>query len=110
MFRQESTVVLVALTALCSFTLAVAVTGCGKEPQPSKQENAAEEVGAGGETVDLPREVTIELDGGVKLEMILIPAGEFEMGSPDTGSSVPSNEMPRHRVRITKPFYLGKSR
>jgi formylglycine-generating enzyme required for sulfatase activity len=36
----------------------------------------------------------------VKLEMVLIPAGEFLMGD--------ELEKPAHRVRITKPFYLGK--
>ena len=38
-----------------------------------------------------------------KMEMVLIPAGEFLMGSPDSAF-----EKPQHRVRITKPFYLGK--
>jgi formylglycine-generating enzyme required for sulfatase activity len=36
----------------------------------------------------------------VKLEMVLIPAGEFIMGD--------DSEKPAHRVKITKPFYLGK--
>ena len=47
----------------------------------------------------------MDLGKGVKLEMVLIPAGEFMMGS-DTDHSVV--ETPRHQVRITKPFYLGK--
>lgn len=45
---------------------------------------------------------------GVKLELVLIPAGEFLMGSPDSDSDASSDEKPQHRVRITKPFYLGK--
>lgn len=37
------------------------------------------------------------------LELRLIPAGEFEMGSDDG----PLNERPRHQVRLTRPFYMG---
>ena len=37
----------------------------------------------------------------------LIPAGEFLMGSPDNHKDAEKNEKPQHRVRITRPFYLG---
>ncbi len=50
-------------------------------------------------------ETSFDLGRGVKLEMVQIPAGEFMMGSPDPGNL---NAKPQHRVRITKPFYLGK--
>jgi len=60
----------------------------------------------------------------VKLAMVLIPPGEFLMGSTDEEQAkflaeptaaknqwaidlIPT-EGPQHRVRITKPFYLGK--
>jgi len=62
----------------------------------------------GGPTINLPKERTVNLGGGVKLEMVLIPAGEFMMGSPDSDKSAAADEKPRHRVRITTPFYLGK--
>ncbi len=39
-------------------------------------------------------------------EFVLISAGEFYMGSNDSWSS--SYEIPVHRVKITKAFYLGK--
>jgi len=42
---------------------------------------------------------------GVKLT--LIPAGEFRMGSPDDDKDSEDVEKPKHRVRITRPFYLG---
>jgi formylglycine-generating enzyme required for sulfatase activity/Flp pilus assembly protein TadD len=47
---------------------------------------------------------TEDLDGGVKLEMVAIPPGEFMMGSP-AGNAY---ERPQHRVRIGYWFYLGK--
>ena len=40
----------------------------------------------------------------IGMEFVLIPAGEFRMGS-ENGED---REQPVHVVRITKPFYLGK--
>ena len=38
----------------------------------------------------------------------LIPAGEFQMGSSKADDpDAEADETPRHRVRITRPFYLG---
>ncbi|MGA2034822.1 MAG: SUMF1/EgtB/PvdO family nonheme iron enzyme, partial [Thermoguttaceae bacterium] len=54
------------------------------------------------------KEIVIDLGGGVKLEMALIPAGEFLMGSPNSDNNAGGDEKPQHRVRITRPFYLGK--
>jgi len=56
--------------------------------------------------------------------MVLIPAGEFKMGSGESAEATAAffneaygedfltadffkHEHPQHRVRITKPFYLG---
>jgi formylglycine-generating enzyme required for sulfatase activity len=41
------------------------------------------------------------------MELVLVPAGEFLMGSPDTDTFAKATEKPRHRVRISRPFYLG---
>ena len=56
----------------------------------------------------IPVEITVDLGGGVKLEMVCIPAGEFLMGSPDSDKAAQPSEKPQHRVRITKLFYLGR--
>jgi len=53
-------------------------------------------------------EIAFDLGGGVKLEMVPIPAGELMMGSPDSDKDALASEKPQHRVRITRPFYLGK--
>jgi formylglycine-generating enzyme required for sulfatase activity len=46
-------------------------------------------------------------DESICIKMKLIPAAEFEMGSPDLDHDAGSDEKPRHRVQITRPFYLG---
>ncbi len=93
MFRQAWTVALVVLAALGSLTMAIA--------QESKE--------AGGKTKDLPKKLTVDLGNGVKLEMVLISGGEFLMGSPDSDKdAIHLLGERQHRVRITKPFYLGK--
>jgi formylglycine-generating enzyme required for sulfatase activity/predicted Ser/Thr protein kinase len=43
----------------------------------------------------------------VGMVLVPIPAGEFQMGSPDSDSDAFANEKPRHLVQITKPFYLS---
>ncbi len=43
----------------------------------------------------------------IDLEMVLIDAGEFQMGSPASETEQGDDEF-QHRARITKPFYLGK--
>ena len=52
--------------------------------------------------------VALELGNGMRLEMILIPAGTFTMGSPATEKDRLPGEEPQHKVTITKPFYMGK--
>ena len=46
---------------------------------------------------------TIELGGGITMEMALIPAGEFVMGAT-TGAA---DEAPVCRVKIDKPFWMS---
>ncbi len=73
--------------------LAMAGTACNKEPKQP------------------PKELTVDLRGGVKMELVLIPAGEFIMGSPkpvNRALDFKAISEQQHRVRITKPFYLGK--
>jgi len=52
-----------------------------------------------------PRELALDLGGGVKMELVLIKAGEFMMGADNEGGN---EEKPAHKVRIGKPFYMGK--
>ena len=52
-------------------------------------------------------EEQIDLGKGIKLEMVLIPAGKFKMGSPASEVGRVDNET-QHEVTFTKPFYMGK--
>ncbi len=76
------------------------------------------------ETKEPPKKLSVDLGGGAKMEMTLIPAGEFKMGSGESAEATAAffkktygedlltadffkDEHPQHRVRITQPFYLG---
>ena len=48
-----------------------------------------------------------DLGNGINLEMVLIPAGKFMMGSPQTEIGRHVSET-QHEVTLTKPFYMGK--
>ena len=85
------------------------IAGCSKEKSPqAKEEPTSVKVAAVPKKKDITEEPTkkessekeevIDLGKGVKLEMILIPAGKFKMG--DSGGD--------HEVTLTKPFYMGK--
>jgi formylglycine-generating enzyme required for sulfatase activity/serine/threonine protein kinase len=57
----------------------------------------------GAPATDSPK-VTVNSIG---MKLVLIPAGAFLMGSPDGDDQAEEDEKPRHRVRITRRFYLG---
>ena len=52
--------------------------------------------------------VPVETTNSVGMKLVLIPPGDFQMGSPNSDKDAEDGEKPQHRVRITKPFYLGK--
>jgi sulfatase modifying factor 1 len=99
MFRQVSTIALVVTLALGSLALAAA-----EEPKAT-----------GG---------TKQISNSIGMKLTLIPSGEFMMGSGESAEATAAffnktygedlvkadwfkDEHPQHRVRITKPFYLG---
>ncbi len=57
--------------------------------------------------VNLPPTQMLDLGGGVKMDLVLIPAGKFLMGSPETEQERDTNET-QHEVTITNPFYMAK--
>ncbi len=43
----------------------------------------------------------------IGIELVLVPVGEFDMGSSEKFSYI-DNEEPVHRIKIAKAFYMGK--
>ncbi len=55
-----------------------------------------------------PQGLTLDLGDGVRMDLVLVPAGEFQMGSPEAEKERQEAETPVHTVRIGKAFYMGK--
>jgi hypothetical protein len=59
-----------------------------------------------------PKTLTVDLGDGVTMELVLVPAGKFMMGSPeDEERSVSVGklvESPPHQVEIKQAFYMSK--
>ncbi len=53
-----------------------------------------------------PRTLPAQIENSVGMTLVLIPVGEFLMGSPSTERDRDSDEQ-QHRVQITKPFYMA---
>jgi formylglycine-generating enzyme required for sulfatase activity len=51
--------------------------------------------------------ITLQLGGGVTLDLVAIPGGKFIMGSPPNEKERQETESPQHEVTIPS-FYLGK--
>jgi len=49
-----------------------------------------------------------EETNSIGMKLVLIGEGEFVMGSPATERGATSDARPLHRIRITRPFWMGK--
>ena len=102
---------------LCLVGALTFIAGCSKKKTPqAKDEPTAGKVGSA-QKESLGKEAVIDLGKGIKLEMVLIPAGKFKMGSPvsEKGRFDPASKMDvkvgdetQHEVTLTKPYYIGK--
>ena len=54
---------------------------------------------------DVKKELVLDLGGGIKMELIPIPAGTFAMGSPPGKGR---GDERQHTVTISKPYFIGK--
>ena len=56
-----------------------------------------------------PKELTLDLGNGVKMELVYIKPGTFTMGGErTTDGRFECVEVPKHEVKLTQGFYLGK--
>ena len=108
--------------------LPLGATGSGTAPplavSPFDEKQAKAHQQAWAKYLGVPVEKDVDIGGGIKIKMVLIPPGEFLMGSTDEERArwlkdamafkadeesikrIPSAG-PQHRVRFTKPFYLA---
>jgi len=80
--------------------LAAAARTTVLRPPPARPETANQFP----ETLPKDKEMSLDLGGGVDMRFVLVPPGEFDMGSNDG----PAEERPLHKAKISKPFYMGK--
>jgi formylglycine-generating enzyme len=121
MFRKPSAVALAVLVAAGG----IAVPGCGGQAEPPKPEATTpagfvESAAAAEPKPDTTRQIT----NSIGMKLTLIPSGEFMMGSGESAEATAAffnktygenglnankfrDALPQHRVRITRPFYLG---
>jgi formylglycine-generating enzyme required for sulfatase activity len=50
--------------------------------------------------------VPVEVANSLGIKLVLIPPGEFTMGTPESERG-PRDQKPQHRVRVTRPFRLA---
>lgn len=55
-----------------------------------------------------PISISSLIRNSIGMEFILVPSGDFEMGSPSNEKRRKLWESPVHKVTVKKPFYLGK--
>ena len=79
--------------------LAIGMAGCGDDESPTVYST-----GAVGEFQIL----AMDGSGSVPLEMVWIEPGSFLMGAPEFDPDRAEDEMPQHRVEISRGFWLGK--
>ena len=81
-----------------TLTLGKATASNGKTP-PS--------TGAAPPSTTTPKDTGKSATSSIGMKLVLIPAGEFSMGSPASDTLAGDKEKPQHKVTLTKPFYLG---
>ncbi len=85
--------------------LALSVTGCdGNNMSPSRPQVTTSETADAKRRVEQP---AATMTNSVGMKLTRIPVGEFLMGSAGSDPGAREDEQPQHRVRITRPFYMG---
>lgn len=75
----------------------IVVAGCSVSFLPGEESGNA----------NAPADSSESITNSIGMKLLNIPAGDFLMGSPD--GTIFKDELPQHRVAITKAFYLGRT-
>ncbi|MCA9093232.1 MAG: SUMF1/EgtB/PvdO family nonheme iron enzyme [Planctomycetaceae bacterium] len=94
-----------------------------KPPTPLSAPFTAEEARTSQAAWAKHLKLDVEIENSIGMKLTLIPPGEFQMGSHESAEETAAfavgtgykdakaenynDEHPRHRVKLTKPFYLG---
>jgi len=115
----------VGLSTVAAVVLVLCAGGCSSDNgetkvSPSASPDPASQTSPQATPSEPEKEITVDLGDGVTMKMVLIPAGEFMMGSHESAEEVAKafdfdasslkwlkTEHPQHRVKISKPYYLG---
>lgn len=81
----------------------VLAPGSTSTPEPSKLTHTPTPT-----LMPTPSQGQKTITNSIGMEFVLIPAGEFDMGSPEGEKDVTSLERPVHNVKFSKAFYMGK--
>ena len=76
-----------------------------QEPEEEKRRRRQKEDDR--EKIKKKEETVKTITSSIGMKFTLIPAGEFDTGSPPDEEGRLDNESPVHHVKISKPFYLG---
>ncbi|HDS85643.1 MAG TPA: formylglycine-generating enzyme family protein [Phycisphaerales bacterium] len=52
--------------------------------------------------------MNLDIESGVSMPLVCVPAGGFEMGSPDQEEGHEAEESPLHHVQLTKDIWMGQ--
>jgi len=103
-----------ACLSIVGLTICLLLCGCPRSEQPSGQKALVTKAAKPPQAGDTK---TVDLGGGVKLELVWCPPGTFTMGSPmaerraaiDAGAKMEYyKDETQHKVTLTKGFWLGK--
>lgn len=101
------------ITAVLAGLLIGSIAGCGAGqpnsndgPQFAKAPFDSEQAKAHQQAWSEHLDADVEITNSMGMKFMLIPPGEFMMGAAPADEQATKNERPRHRVRITQPFYL----
>jgi len=93
--------------SLMTILICLLLLGMGTKAAPEGTDSTATKQNEDKPTSQPANELNLDLGNKVTMKLVLLPAGQFVMGSPEDEKGREATEGPRHGVRITRPFYMG---